>query len=90
MLAGRETLMPLTSWNQAIERAVSVITTVPSWLEIITQAGDRLVANEALNRVLVTGSPLKTHVRDEFMALTGVLVENYYGLTEQGAVHCNK
>ena len=86
MLAGRETLMPLTSWSQAIEQAVSVITTVPSWLEIITQAGDRLVANEALHRVLVTGSPLKTHVRDEFMALTGVLVENYYGLTETGGL----
>ena len=86
LLASQETLMPINAWQQAQNQEVTVITTVPSWLEILSRVGNRLTASESLRQILVTGSVLKARVRNEFTAQTGVEVEDYYGLTETGGL----
>ena len=86
ILTGRETSIPINAWQQAQDLKVSVITTVPSWLEILLTTGSRLSTSDSLKQILVTGSPLKANVKNEFTAKTNVLIEDYYGLTETGGL----
>ena len=86
ILPGRETLMPINAWQQAQDLKVTVITTVPSWLEILLTAESRLSISESVKQVLVTGSPLKENVKNKFTAKTNISVEDYYGLTETGGL----
>ncbi len=91
-LPGRETTMPINAWQQVQDNLINIVTTVPSWLEILLEAGDRLKNKGALKQVLVTGSQLKSQIRDKFSAITDVIIEDYYGLTETGglcATTCN-
>ena len=86
LLPKPEKLMPVNTWQLGIDEEASVITTVPSWLEMLTRVGNRLPSPKLLKQVLVTGSPLKASVSKEFANLTGIAVENYYGLTETGGL----
>lgn len=86
LLPSAERLMPINAWQLVIDWEASVITTVPSWLEKLIWVGNRLPSSKTLKQVLVTGSPLKESVSQEFARLTGVVVEDYYGLTETGGL----
>lgn len=86
VLASKEMLMPINAWQQAQDHDITVITTVPSWLEILLSTGRRLSTKGNLRQVLVTGSQLKSHVREEFTSSTEISIENYYGLTETGGL----
>ena len=86
ILPGRETLMPINAWQQAQDLKVTVITTVPSWLEILLTSESRLSISQSIKQVLVTGSPLKENVKKRFTAKTNISIEDYYGLTETGGL----
>ncbi len=75
--------MPINAWQQVQDNLINIVTTVPSWLEILLEAGDRLKNNKgALKQILVTGSQLKSQIRDKFSAITGITIEGVDDILE--------
>lgn len=76
---------PTTAWEQAVQAGATVITTVPSWLNILLA---RPVSQSApvLKQLLLTGTPLCPDLQRDAEMQLGVSIGNYYGLTETGGI----
>lgn len=87
LVPGQETVrMPLNAWQQAAAQGVSVITAVPAWLTGILGIASRLEPAPALKQVLLTGTSLGAGLQAEARDKLGVLIGDYYGLTETGGI----
>lgn len=78
---------PLMAWAQGATVGVSVITTVPSWLQVLVSRGD-LPPSEQLRQILVTGAALHPSLQEQAEKILGCPIANYYGLTETGGICC--
>lgn len=76
---------PTTAWEQAIQAGATVITTVPSWLNILL-ARPTSQSAPTLKQLLLTGTPLCPELQQDAERQLGVSIGNYYGLTETGGI----
>ena len=86
LVPGRATTChPLAAWEQAISHGVTIITTVPAWLQMLLNASEIAPAPH-LRQILVTGAPLGEKLWERTVERLGCGVGNYYGLTETGGL----
>ncbi len=86
LLPGRSTAHnPWMAWEQAQKYQATVITAVPTWLQLIL-SNSGIVVSGKLKQILLTGAPLNPTMRLRAMELLSCGVGNYYGLTETGGL----
>ncbi|WP_438951512.1 class I adenylate-forming enzyme family protein [Porticoccus sp.] len=78
---------PLMTWAQGATAGVSVITTVPAWLQVLISRGD-IPPSEQLRQILVTGATLHSSLQEQAEKILGYPIADYYGLTETGGICC--
>ncbi|MFC1694564.1 AMP-binding protein [Pseudomonadota bacterium] len=87
LVPGQDTARsPLLAWQQACDQGATVITAVPAWLAAILRVADRLPRASDLKQVLLTGTALEAGQRAAARKQLGVVIGDYYGLTETGGV----
>tara|TARA_R110002124_G_scaffold265905_1_gene432805 strand:+ start:5505 stop:8285 length:2781 start_codon:yes stop_codon:yes gene_type:complete len=76
---------PLMAWAQGAAAGASVITAVPSWLQVLVSRGD-VPPSGSLRQILVTGAVLPPPLQEQAEQMLGCPIANYYGLTETGGI----
>lgn len=86
LLPGRSTAHhPLMAWEQACKHKATVITAVPTWLQLIISHSE-IEVSESLKQILLTGAPLNPALRLLAVQKLKCGIGNYYGLTETGGL----
>jgi acyl-coenzyme A synthetase/AMP-(fatty) acid ligase/uncharacterized protein YbaR (Trm112 family) len=86
LLPGRSTTHhPWKAWEQAYQHQATVITAVPTWLQLILSHPEIEVSN-SLKQILLTGAPLNPGLRLLAIQKLNCGIGNYYGLTETGGL----
>lgn len=86
LLPGRSTVInPWMAWEQAHSHQATVITAVPTWLQLILSRSG-IAVFDSLKQILLTGAPLTHALRFLAMQKLNCGIGNYYGLTETGGL----